>query len=106
VELHRSTQEGALAPGEVELRVDGVLRRFPAGGRLVLGPGESVCLEQGVYHRFFAEPGSGRALVGEVSAVNDDAADNRFLEAVGRFPEIEEDEEPFRLLVSDYGRWM
>jgi len=40
--------------------------------------------------------------VGEVSAVNDDATDNRFQETLGRFPEIEEDVEPLHLLVSDY----
>ena len=28
---------------------------------------------------------------------------NRFLEELGRFPSIEEDEAPYRLLVSDYG---
>ena len=27
----------------------------------------------------------------EVSMVNDDTSDNRFLEEIGRFPEIEED---------------
>lgn len=31
-------------------------------------------------------------LVGEVSKVNDDRTDNRFLEDQGRFPAIEEDE--------------
>ena len=41
-------------------------------------------------------------LVGEVSQVNDDFSDNRFYEAVGRFPSIDEDEAPWRLLVSDY----
>jgi len=34
--------------------------------------------------------------------VNDDARDNRFHEPAGRFPEIEEDASPFRLLVTDY----
>jgi len=37
-----------------------------------------------------------------VSKVNDDANDNRFLEPAGRFPEIDEDEAPLYLLVSDY----
>ena len=44
----------------------------------------------------------GRVLLGEVSVVNDDVNDNRFHQAVGRFPEIEEDELPYRLLVGDY----
>ena len=33
---------------------------------------------------------------------NDDVKDNRFYENVGRFPEIEEDEEPYRLLCFEY----
>lgn len=35
---------------------------------------------------------------------NDDARDNRFYSAPGRFPEIIEDEEPYRLLVGDSSR--
>ena len=37
-------------------------------------------------------------LVGEVSQVNDDKTDNYFLEPVGRFAKIEEDEPPLRVL--------
>ena len=44
-------------------------------------------------------------LVGEVSLVNDDDTDNRFLEPVGRFPAIEEDEPPLYLLTQDYARY-
>ena len=43
-----------------------------------------------------------RALVGEVSLVNDDTTDNRFYEEIARFSHVEEDEAPFRVLVSDY----
>ena len=102
VEVWRSEKDGALSGEEVGFRVDGIERRLPAGGALRLRPGESICLDRGIYHRFYGE--GGRVLVGEVSMVNDDAKDNRFFEAVGRFPEIEEDEEPLRLLVSDYQR--
>jgi hypothetical protein len=41
-------------------------------------------------------------MVGEVSKVNDDANDNRFYKPTGRFPAIEEDEKPFRLLCNEY----
>jgi hypothetical protein len=44
-------------------------------------------------------------MIGEVSMVNDDASDNRFLE-VGRFPEIEEDVEPKYLLCNDYQKFL
>ena len=44
-------------------------------------------------------------LAGEVSRVNDDHTDNRFLEKAGRFPAIEEDAPPLRLLVGDYDKY-
>ena len=48
------------------------------------------------------EKGTGAVLLGEVSQVNDDKNDNRFNPPVGRFPAIEEDEEPYRLLCTEY----
>jgi D-lyxose ketol-isomerase len=55
-----------------------------------------------MYHSFWGQRGTGQVMVGEVSAVNDDQSDNRFLEELGRFPEIEEDEAPAYLLCSEY----
>ena len=40
--------------------------------------------------------------MGEVSTVNDDRTDNVFRESLGRFSQIDEDEEPLHLLVADY----
>jgi D-lyxose ketol-isomerase len=45
-------------------------------------------------------------LVGEVSTVNDDLTDNLFRDAIGRFSDIEEDEAPLHLLVSDYEKFL
>ena len=45
---------------------------------------------------------SGNVLLGEVSQCNDDNTDNRFRPPVGRFPKIEEDEAPYRLLCNEY----
>jgi D-lyxose ketol-isomerase len=53
-----------------------------------------------LYHQFYAVDGD--AIVGEVSSVNDDATDNYFLEKLPRFPSVEEDEAPYRLLCTDY----
>lgn len=104
VQLYNSTPDDGLADGEVTVRVDGIERRLPAGGELVLAPGESVTLVPRLYHAFWAR--GERVLVGEVSKVNDDARDNRFFDGVGRFPEIDEDEPPRYLLVGDYGRFV
>ena len=41
-------------------------------------------------------------LLGEVSMCNDNENDNRFYEKPDRFPEIEEDEPPYRLLCMEY----
>ncbi|WP_018182396.1 D-lyxose/D-mannose family sugar isomerase [Kaistia granuli] len=97
------------AKGEIDLEAgvtvpsDGILRRLPAGGKLKLEPGESVTLLPGVWHAFWGEGAD--VLVGEVSTVNDDRTDNIFADPVGRFAEIEEDEDPQHLLVADYDRW-
>ncbi|MCF6303082.1 MAG: D-lyxose/D-mannose family sugar isomerase [Devosiaceae bacterium] len=45
--------------------------------------------------------------VGEISTVNDDNEDNFYENsAITRFSGIIEDEEPLRLLVSDYKDWL
>lgn len=85
---------------EVEVPCDGIVRRLQPGGLLKLDPGESVTLLPGVWHAFWAEGAD--VLIGEVSTVNDDLKDNWFREPIGRFSQVEEDEEPLRLLVSDY----
>ncbi len=100
--LHNSTPDGGLADTEVRVVVDGRLRVLPPAAIVALSPGESITLEPGLWHSFWGEQGAGDVLVGEVSSVNDDRTDNRFLGAQLRFPEIEEDEPPYRLLVSDY----
>lgn len=103
IELHNSTPDGQLADTEVVVSTDGVERRVKAGGTVVLSPGESITLPTGLYHQFWGE--GGRVLVGEVSAVNDDHADNRFLDPCGRFPAIVEDEAPLYPLCSEYRKF-
>ena len=103
IQLYNATSDEDLDRSTpVEVSTDGVRRQVEAGGTVTLGPGESITLVQRCYHKFWGA--EGRVLVGEVSLVNDDSNDNRFHEPVGRFPEIEEDENPLRLLVSDYSR--
>ena len=106
IDLYNSNPDESFADTPVNLKIDGVIHTVEPGGSIVLKPGQSICLEQGVYHRFYAAPGKGKVLVGEVSMVNDDTSDNCFYESVGRFPEIEEDAEPLHLLVSDYGKFI
>ena len=92
--------EGLDKNRDVTVMCDGMARTVQAGGRLALTPGESVTLMPGVYHAFWGEGDD--VLIGEVSTVNDDNTDNYFLEQLGRFPTIEEDQAKHRLLVKDY----
>jgi hypothetical protein len=100
-----STSDGGLAATPVILSCDGVERTLEPGAAIAFLPGESVCIPPGVYHRFWGKAGTGTVLVGEVSRVNDDQTDNRFLRPTGRFPKVEEDEPPLHLLVEDYRRY-
>lgn len=106
IDLYQSDKDENFSNDSLRVKTDGVVRTVEAGGSVILKPGESICLEQGVYHRFYGEPGKGKVLVGEVSSVNDDASDNRFHEPIGRFPVIEEDELPIHLLASDYANFL
>ncbi|MDR1414843.1 MAG: D-lyxose/D-mannose family sugar isomerase [Odoribacteraceae bacterium] len=80
--------------------LDGVAKNFHAGDIVRLHPGESICFEPYIYHQFWGDGGA--ALVGEVSTVNDDGGDNRFLQSLGRYPLIVEDEPPRYCLCNEY----
>ncbi len=100
--LYNRGEDDGLADADVEVSVDGVRRVFAAGEEVILKPGESITLPPYLYHDFWARPGGGPAVLGEVSKVNDDEGDNFFLTALGRFPDIEEDEPPVHLLCTEY----
>jgi len=103
IQVFGSTEDELLdRESPVWVSMDGQRVQVPAGTVLILEPGQSITITPGLYHDFRVEPGSGAVLLGEVSQCNDDVNDNRFLEPVGRFPSIEEDEEPWRLLCTEY----
>lgn len=102
IELYNSDANDEFTNEPVKVKIDSIERTVAPGGKVIVYPGESICLTQGLYHRFYGEAGKGKVLVGEVSAVNDDTNDNRFYEPIGRFPDIEEDVQPTQLLASDY----
>jgi len=102
IQLWNSTEEELLADTPVEVVCDGTTRQVESGGTIELEPGESVTLPRLLYHKFWGKPGHGTVLAGEVSRVCDEYLDNHFLEEVGRFAEIEEDEPPLHLLFEDY----
>ncbi|WP_374426743.1 D-lyxose/D-mannose family sugar isomerase [Tabrizicola sp.] len=105
IELYGSDDKGNFAwdKGGV-VWCDGIRRPYKPGEKLKFAPGESVTLMPGDWHAFWGEGGD--VLIGEVSTVNDDLTDNIFREPIGRFAEIDEDEAPWHLLVSDYDTWL
>ena len=102
IRVYNSTPEGGFADTDVTVHCDGREYTVKAGTQIRLTPGESITVYQNMYHDFEVEPGSGAVLLGEVSMCNDDENDNRFYETMGRFPAIEEDEAPYRLLCNEY----
>jgi D-lyxose ketol-isomerase len=106
MELYNSDENEEFADQPFEVSMDGIRKVHEPGSIIRLSPGESITLYQGLYHKFYGEPGKGKVMVGEVSAVNDDHTDNRFHDELGRFPEIEEDEPPVHLLVGDYDKYL
>ncbi len=87
---------------DVLVNSDGRSYYVSAGTGVEVKPGESITLWPHQYHDFDVVTGTGDVLIGEVSMCNDDNVDNRFYEEMGRFPEIEEDEPPYRLLCNEY----
>ena len=100
VKVYNSTEDGQLSDTDVDIYMDGHHFTVKAGDTVRIKPGESISIQTGMYHSFWAE--GGKTLLGEVSMVNDDNGDNRFFEPTGRFPEIEEDEAPLHLLCNEY----
>jgi len=100
--LYNATKDEKLADTDVEINQDGRRYMVRAGKDIILKPGDSLTLYPYYYHEFIVQPGTGTVLVGEVSMCNDDNSDNRFLEQFGRFPTIEADGPPCRLLCTEY----
>lgn len=102
IHMYNDDGNGGLADTDVLVNSDGREYYVPAGTGVELKPGESITIWPHQYHDFDTVPGTGDILIGEVSRCNDDTKDNRFYEKTGRFPEIEEDEAPYRYLCFEY----
>jgi D-lyxose ketol-isomerase len=102
ISVRNARSDGEIDPSDVLVNSDGRSYYVKTGTKVLLHPGESITLWPYQYHDFSIEEGSGAVLIGEVSQCNDDTKDNRFYEKLGRFPVIDEDETPYRLLCNEY----
>jgi len=102
-ELYNATEDEKLAGSTVHYVQDGIKRTATPGKEVILKPGESLTLPSYLYHKFYGR--NKPVMIGEVSMVNDDDQDNRFLDVM-RFPDIEEDVSPKYLLCNDYQKFL
>ena len=103
IKVYLDDGKGGLSDKDVEVQSDGRRYMVPAGTAVTLNPGQSITIYPHLYHEFHGVPGTGNILIGEVSQCNDDEHDNFFYDKrVGRFPAIDEDEPPYRLLCNEY----
>lgn len=103
ITVYNGAEDGSILDTDVTVSMDGKLSIVAAGTKVKLSPGESITITQYMYHDFIVPDTGGSVLLGEVSMCNDDENDNHFVNPeVGRFPEIEEDELPYRLLCNEY----
>lgn len=84
----------------VTVECDGLARWVRPNDTIRLEPGESVTLRPGDWHSYHAAGGD--CVVAQVSTVIDERNDNLFDPPMRRFPQIEEDCAPVRLLIGDY----
>jgi D-lyxose ketol-isomerase len=90
----------------VTISMDGRTFEVLAGEPVRVEPGQSITLMPRQFHAFWAEPGTGKVLLGEVSTVADEKVDNNFIEYTGRLPDIEEDAPPTYLIFQDYAKFL
>jgi D-lyxose ketol-isomerase len=102
IKVYNRSPDGGLATSDVDVSLDGVRHHVKAGHLFTLKPGASITLTPLLLHEFWAQGGTGISIVGEVSSVNDDDADNVFFEKMGRFPEIDEDVRSTHTLCTEY----
>lgn len=100
MKLWQSSPTEDLDSIDIKVKIDGIDHTFKAGETIKLKVGQSICYTPHLYHTFWSEEGD--SLIGEVSSVNNDHIDNRFLVDKGRFSKIEEDVPAQYYLCNEY----
>ena len=53
IELYNADKDEQMASTPVHFRIDGIEHVIEPGARVILHPGQSICMEQYLYHRLF-----------------------------------------------------
>lgn len=106
ITIWQSDESEGFTDKDAIVTVDGKKVVVPAGGKIILKPGQSVTLLPYQYHMWQGVPGTGDVMLFEVSTSNDDNVDNRFYEPQDRIPTVEEDDEIKYLIFSDYKNYV
>lgn len=103
IKLYGSDKDGRIDyTGDLTVFCDGVKKILKAGTELEITQGNSITLQPYLYHSFWAKAPGQDTVIGEVSSVNDDKTDNIFVEEIGRFSKIDEDEPARHVLCNEY----
>lgn len=104
--IWQSDKNEEFSSEDITVTIDGKKVTIPAGGKVILEPGQSITLLPYQYHMWRGVPGTGDVLLFEVSTTNDDNVDNCFYESNDRIPQVEEDEEVKHLIFADYKNYI
>lgn len=100
LELWDGLPEAKPAGHTFTTQINGKQINLKHGEIVHLNAGERITLTPGIYHAFW--PTTDACIIGEVSTANDDQNDNFFIDPnIGRFSSMDEDEAPYKTLVSD-----
>ena len=103
IQVWNGTKDLKMLDTDVDVYKDGCHSVEPSGTKVRLRPGESITITPYLFHKFIMPEDGGMVLLGEVSKCNDDDHDNYWYDrSIGRFPAIDEDEKPYRLLCTEY----
>ena len=103
VKLYNSNPDESIdEQSSPRIKCDGIWKTFKPGETFEVLPGNSITMAPRLYHAFWAKKGAGTLVCGEVSSINDDNIDNRFLPPMPRYADIEEDDPIRYILCNEY----
>ena len=102
VRLWPKSKQGTLAKNNVSIFLNWENREIGAGEKIILKPGDSICIKPHTFHQFWCQENTKHTISMEISSVNNDLNDNFWLEEIQRYPTIIEDQPKKYLLCYEY----